>query len=252
MSNEYPQHPSYPGPTQPGDGSAAHPSVPDLSTQGHVQPHVPTEQPRHLGALTAWTIATAVSVTTVPLVGLALVWDARATWLDAAANGRSALDVVTPYELSWILLFPLTIATYVVTCLWLYRARTNVDVLSPGSWHARSRGWVWGGWVVPFVSLWFPFQVVRDVLRSRERPDAPTTGLGWWWAAWIVAMAVSQIESNMTPWDDIDVAAVDAIPIVSTIGAVTMVIACVLWIRVVLAVAQDQRALLERAGVPSR
>ncbi len=55
------------------------------------------------------------------------------------------------------------LAAAVVTCLWLWQSRVLAEAVSPGRGHARSRVWVWLGWIVPVVAFWFPYQVVRDV-----------------------------------------------------------------------------------------
>lgn len=239
MTDPPPSYPTYPGPPpsdRPGPAPAAHVSSPP---DGRAQP---------LGALTGLTIGAAVAFSLLMCVDAVLVWDARATWLSAAEEGRSALDFWTPYELTALGYFPVMLAAYVITCLWLHRARTNVEVLAPRSPHARSRGWVWGGWLVPIVSFWFPYQVVRDVLRLRWHQRKGGALLGWWWGLWLTALTLSQVESNLVPIDEISPGLVDAIGVVSVATAVVTLVCCAAWIRVVQAIAADQRTLLTEAG----
>jgi hypothetical protein len=42
-----------------------------------------------------------------------------------------------------------------------------------------SPGWAAAGWLVPIVSFWFPYQVVRDALPPGHPSRAQA---GWWWA----------------------------------------------------------------------
>jgi hypothetical protein len=32
----------------------------------------------------------------------------------------------------------------------------------------RSETWVWLGWIVPIVSFWLPFQVVRAIVDAQD------------------------------------------------------------------------------------
>ncbi|HRK45987.1 MAG TPA: DUF4328 domain-containing protein, partial [Nocardioides sp.] len=77
------------------------------------------------------------------------------------------------------------LAGAVTGAMWLHRARTNAEVLEPGSLHARRAGWAWGGWVTPVVSLWFPFEVVRDVRRALAPAAGSTALIGCWWALFL-------------------------------------------------------------------
>src|SRR4051812_43439967 len=73
---------------------------------------------------------------------------------DAVAAGRSTDDVFTAFDVAGILTVPVMIAAWVVTCVWLSRARENALLINPGG-QRRSAVWVWLGWLVPIVSLWF-------------------------------------------------------------------------------------------------
>lgn len=91
--------------------------------------------------------------------------------------------------------FAIHIAAGIVVIVWLWRARQNSEELSDGL-HTRARGWVIGGWLVPIVSWWFPYQVVRDVWRASDPATRTIPGelrfvrghglVGWWWFFWVV------------------------------------------------------------------
>jgi hypothetical protein len=184
------------------------------------------------------------------VAGLFVVYDiveagfafaAEDEYLEASRQGLTAVDVFTTYDfiaIPWILV---AIATYVVSCLWLYQVRANAELLDHGAHHTRSRGWVWGSWIVPVVNLWFPFQVVRDVSKP---PISPTPGvlLGWWWAFWLAYIITSQIGARLTGFGEIDPGAIRALGTIESISAGIGVVAVVLWLALIRRIRQGQAA----------
>ena len=85
------------------------------------------------------------------------------------------------------------LGTAVLFIVWTYTlhhsARMDRSVLRHGS------GWAIGGWFVPFLSLWRPFQMVLDVRRGATGDaDLPTTrALGWWWATFLLAYVANLV-----------------------------------------------------------
>lgn len=83
----------------------------------------------------------------------------------------SAQQLETVEKLGLLISTPVTlllIATGVVFIIWTYNARINAERLTPASEHRRSRVWVWLGWFVPVVNLWFPKQVIDDIWRASD------------------------------------------------------------------------------------
>lgn len=163
----------------------------------------------------------------------------------ALAAGRSLTTVITPYDDLASLALPVQVAMFVVGCLWLQQSRRVAVALSPAVRQARRPVWVWLGWVVPVVILWFPFQVVRDLRAAAVGGRAPAR-LGWWWASWLVGMWASQQASLVS----MGARRVDpeVIPVLEGIGAVAMLVACVLWVGVVRDVTAALRARLAPAS----
>jgi len=60
----------------------------------------------------------------------------------AARQGRPALDVATWADALVVVQVPLLIGSYAATCVWLYRARANAQILSPHLHHRRSPAWM--------------------------------------------------------------------------------------------------------------
>jgi TRAP-type C4-dicarboxylate transport system permease small subunit len=132
-----------------------------------------------LGVLAFVTAAIATFATSV----VALVLP-RATRI-RAGRGADAVDwSLGVYYAATALALGGMVAGFVSGSLWLHRARRNAEALVPDGRHTRRAGWAWGGWVTPFVALWFPFQVVRDVRRALS-PMETSALIGFWWALFL-------------------------------------------------------------------
>lgn len=93
-----------------------------------------------------------------------------------------------------------SIVSLVMFIRWFRRAYFNLHLRAKGLRHTE--GWAAGGWFVPIVSLFFPYQIMRDLFdRMRQviiaagiQPAAPASGalVGWWWAFWIISSLVNQ------------------------------------------------------------
>ena len=182
-------------------------------------------------------------VLTVIEVGTALASiSAQDEFADALREGRGPYDVLTLYDGLELLLFPAMVVAYVVSCLWLQAARKNTTFLSPQS-HQRSAVWVWLGWWVPIVSLWFPYQVVRDVRDGSERGRQPI-GLGLWWTAWIVYLVGNRVTANVATSTDPDVVA--QLSLFEGVTAVAVVVGCVQWCRIVQRITSEQERTINQ------
>lgn len=224
-----------------GWGRAPEPAPGAPVAAGSSTPRPGTPEP--LGVLTRLTVAFAVLYTLLQLPRYWLARDAEERWLDARVANRSPEEFFTPYELVDLVGTLVLLGAFVVTCLWLWRARVNVEVLSPHSPQARSRAWVWGGWLVPVVNLWFPYQVVRDVLRVRASSRGGSR-VGWWWGVLLTTQLAVGVEMAFVPVDVVDPDLVSAVPVLAVVTSALTVATCGLWIRVVRAVAADQAELL--------
>lgn len=168
----------------------------------------------------------------------ALSWSAQNRILDASDAGES-LDFLTPYDVVAVLWLPLLAVSYVITCLWLFQSRKNVEILRPHAPQARKKGWVWGGWLVPFVSLWFPFQIVRDILIDPARPSRGEKLVGWWWTSFLLGNIVERIGLRAISGSS-DINAYSGLGPVETINAMLVLVALVLWLRIIRTISQDQ------------
>ncbi|MEU6352804.1 DUF4328 domain-containing protein [Streptomyces sp. NPDC047072] len=71
--------------------------------------------------------------------------------------------------------------------MWLWQVRDNARTLSGHP--PRYLGiWVYAGWIVPIVNLWFPRGIVADAFRG-SAPDRPLPrSVNVWWALWLIGM----------------------------------------------------------------
>ena len=162
---------------------------------------------------------------------------AAETYGEAARGGTDVVVVFTSYDLigaGLFLLFP----TWIVSSVFLRRARRRAIASAPGFTHERGPVWTWLGWVVPIVSLWFPYQVVRDIARNAWRDpwgdQRQRLHLGFWWTAWLVVLIAGQISSRQIPWSGVpDADAVARLPMLHGITAVATVVGFLMWARIV-------------------
>ncbi len=195
------------------------------------------------GQLGVVAVALAGVVTVVDVVEAFVAWPAEEQIEAAAAGGTAPWDVLTPLDVVAVPGFLAVLAAWIVTAIWLTKARENAEALHPTAPHARSKVWAWLGWFMPVVSLWFPRQFVRDVRAatvSEERKYA--TVVGWWWATWLVYILSSQVAASITT-SMRPHATGGGLGAWETISAVSAVAAFVLWARIVLEVGKDQRAV---------
>jgi hypothetical protein len=186
----------------------------------------------------------AIALTAVQVAAAVAVFPASRAFRDELELGRSAADVFTAYDAVVVVLFPVALAAYIVTCLWLQVARTNTAFINPVPRHARGPVWVWLGWWVPIVSFWFPFQVVRDI-QAGSRTALPRLGLAEWWGPWLAWVIGNQITSKLASSDQTDMVA--ALPTVEVLTTLALTAACVQWCRLVRGITADQHAALTPA-----
>jgi hypothetical protein len=104
--------------------------------------------------------------------------------------------------------------------------------------------------VCPVVSLWFPFQIVRDVQAATNPYGRRIALIGWWWAAFLVLNLTLNAYSlrggaGGDGYDLAEVKAFDAIAgIGEVIGLLVSLAAGTLWAAIVLRIERNQAALL--------
>ncbi len=82
----------------------------------------------------------------------------------------------------------LYIVTAIVFLIWLNRSyKVLIELGTPST--RFSPGWAVGYWFIPFINLWRPYQIVKELwCRSAEfhvSPIKAPIAIGVWWVAWI-------------------------------------------------------------------
>ncbi|MGO1178747.1 MULTISPECIES: DUF4328 domain-containing protein [Cellulosimicrobium] len=226
------------GPTPLSAPAYGQPTAPVYGAYGGGYGYVP--RPPVPGGLATGTIALAVAVTAVQVLAWVTSFGAAEEFERAARAGTPSAEVLTGYDAVGLLLLPVQLAAAVVTCLWLWQSRVLAEAVSPARGHARSRVWVWLGWIVPVVAFWFPYQVVRDVRAATV--VAPRRGLGWWWAGWLLWSVATNVATQLTTLSSAGAAGTFALlPVAETVGTAGLVLALVLWVRTVREITAGQR-----------
>ncbi|MFJ9815820.1 DUF4328 domain-containing protein [Streptomyces sp. NPDC101151] len=70
---------------------------------------------------------------------------------------------------------------------WLGRMRDNARALS-GQAPKYAGIWVFLGWIVPVVNLWFPRGIVVDAFRTTAPGRKLPVSVNVWWGLWLVGM----------------------------------------------------------------
>jgi hypothetical protein len=196
------------------------------------------------GGLATASVVLACAWTALQAVHLVTSFPAGADFDAATSVGADLTRVWTAYDTVGLAFFPVQVAAFVVTCLWLQRSRRLADSLRPRVDQERGAAWVWFGWFVPIVSLWFPYQVVRDV-RAASVGTRRLPGIGWWWAAWVVA----NLTTTQAALASMGAGAFrpGALPLLEAVVTVSTALALVGWVRIVREITAAQRHRLAAA-----
>jgi hypothetical protein len=182
--------------------------------------HASQDLTRELGsAFTAmqWTLiallATSGAVAVVQF-GLSAVGLAAAGRSMAEGVGVIALVAMLPQVV-------LMVAGAIAWCIWQFRLAQG----TPPALLQRSPGWHVGSWFIPFVSLWFPLQNMRDLWRLHLGSER--YGLLWlWWTGWLILNIGTNVWAE-TIEDDGTVRSVQAMNLVGLVISATWVMTAV-------------------------
>jgi len=164
------------------------------------------------------------------------------TSLSDALEGNQPADIsFGAAEVIGLLSLPVLFGVWIVTSIWLSRARGNAVILRPQG-QRRSEGWAWFGWILPVVYLWFPKQILDDTAAATgpASGDHRPTGSNTYWTLWVMSILISAagVVAALTSADE---------SVVRSFGyaqAIVLTIALIPWIRLVrqISAAQDRLA----------
>ena len=216
-------------------------TVPSYPASPAAPPRPPLALYRPARLLQGFAIGAACLVTVDVVVSAVVVYPAVD---ELAADGESLAPAVVAYYDTFLVYVLAMLVAYVLTCAWLHLARRNAEVLNPSYRHRHSVGWVWGSWVVPVVSLWFPYQVVADIRAATSSPGRTVPWrLRTWWATWLLLTIASNLTSTVVPATDVsDGTAASWEPPIQSLAALFSVVALVAWIGIVREISRGQTA----------
>ena len=108
------------------------------------------------------------------------------------------------------------LVTGVLFIVWLYTVHRSSRMDRRVMRHKS--GWAIGGWFVPVLNLWRPFQMVSDVRRGATGDAEAGVSIrqGWWWGTWLVVLLSSLYVNRLYGISD---AAPDGIEYADALGA---------------------------------
>jgi hypothetical protein len=166
------------------------------------------------------------------IVALASIPSAQ-SYRDQLASGTAADQIVTAYDAMTVIIPITMISSWVITSLWLKKLHIAATANNPTAMRLK-RPWVFWSWIVPVVSLWFPKNIIEDLLKA-EGSDESKSLIGkdtlTWWLTWVGFALVNNI-GIVSAFDAAD-GYVPIRPELELAGACLLTGAYLVWIRIV-------------------
>jgi len=166
------------------------------------------------------------------IVALASIPSAQ-SYRDQLASGTAADQIVTAYDAMTVIIPITMISSWVITSLWLKKLHIAATATNPTAMRLK-RPWVFWSWIVPVVSLWFPKNIIEDLLKA-EGSDESKSLIGkdtlTWWLTWVGFALVNNI-GIVSAFDAPD-GYVPIRPELELAGACLLTGAYLVWIRIV-------------------
>ena len=166
------------------------------------------------------------------IVALASIPSAQ-SYRDQLASGTAADQIVTAYDAMTVIIPITMISSWVITSLWLKKLHIAATATNPTAMRLK-RPWVFWSWIVPVVSLWFPKNIIEDLLKA-EGSDESKSLIGkdtlTWWLTWVGFALINNI-GIVSAFDAAD-GYVPIRPELELAGACLLTGAYLVWIRIV-------------------
>lgn len=171
---------------------------------------------------------------------LGAAWIAALASVPGAQSYRDQLDsgvetakILTTYD-SLASLVPIAmIAAWIFTTRWLYELYNVAKNSNPAAMRLK-RPWIFWGWIVPVVSLWFPKLIIEDLLKFRNSEQTKELigreTLTWWltWVGFALVNNVGIVSAFSAPDGYIPIR-----PELEIAGACILTASYVVWVRIV-------------------
>ena len=179
-------------------------SCPDFEADENVKEYIgqdlrPNEQRGRILLSFIWIV---LIIEVLSLISSGMQYDLLQT---ISRGGEITDEVATANDLREQLIAIIYLIAYIISgivfIMWFRRAYFNlhqkVNTLS------YSESWAAGSWFVPFVNLYRPFQIMKELYDETKKYitgrdgnteiDLTTKFLGFWWALWIISGIFGQI-----------------------------------------------------------
>jgi hypothetical protein len=177
--------------------------------------------------------------------------------LSNLVDGSGTLSEVSHADhvarVSAVLLVVGILLTAVFFIVWLWRMRRDADIFHP-ELQQRGRGWVIGGWFIPFANFVIPYLVIKDIVaalttppsRHEEHRRMPAI-VKLWWGLWILSAIGDRVLLSNNPTDP---SSFDTYTTIEIAGATLSIVTALLAIAVVGRLTQASAAQWERTSWP--
>jgi hypothetical protein len=166
------------------------------------------------------------------IVALAAIPGAQ-SYRDQLAAGTAADQIVTAYDAMTVIIPITMISSWVITSRWLKGLHIAATDADPTAMRLK-RPWVFWSWIVPVVSLWFPKNLIEDLLKAEGSTEAKAL-IGkdtlTWWLTWVGFALVNNV--GIVSAFDPPVGYVPIRPEFELAGACLLTGAYLVWIRIV-------------------
>jgi len=166
------------------------------------------------------------------IVALASIPGAQ-SYRDQLAAGTAAYQIVTVYDAITVIIPITMISSWVITSRWLKGLHIAATDADPTAMRLK-RPWVLWSWIVPVVSLWFPKNLIEDLLKAEGSTEAKAL-IGkdtlTWWLTWVGFALVNNVGIVLA--FDPPVGYVPIRPEFELAGACLLTGAYLVWIRIV-------------------
>jgi hypothetical protein len=166
------------------------------------------------------------------IVALASIPSAQ-SYRDQLTSGTAADQIVTAYDAMTVIIPITMISAWVITSLWLKKLHIAATAINPTAIRLK-RPWVFWSWIVPVVSLWFPKNLIEDLLKANGSDEAKSL-IGkdtlTWWLTWVGFALVNNI--GIVSAFDAPEGYVPIRPELELAGACLLTGAYLVWIRIV-------------------
>ena len=126
--------------------------------------------------------------------------------LQLAANGTEiTINEANANDMRESIIGICSMVVYIITAvmfiMWFRRAYFNLHIKVKNLIYTE--GWAAGCWFVPFINLYRPQQIMRELYEETRAllskkgllsiDSISTSAIGWWWALWIISNILGQL-----------------------------------------------------------